>query len=83
MTDRAASGAGADVAVEVTHEVATTWITRWDAQQTRYIADREERFAVIGDVVTRVVGDSLAPVVLDIGCGPGSLAERLAARLPH
>ena len=83
MTDRAASGTGADFAAEVTQEVAAAWIARWDAQQTRYIADREERFAVIGDVVTRAVGDSLAPVVLDIGCGPGSLAGRLAHRLPH
>jgi trans-aconitate methyltransferase len=83
MTDRAASDADADFAAEVAHEVATTWIARWDVQQTRYIADREERFAVIGDIVTRAVGDSLAPVVLDIGCGPGSLAGRLAQRLPH
>ncbi|MGH3935469.1 MAG: class I SAM-dependent methyltransferase [Pseudonocardiaceae bacterium] len=63
--------------------MAATWIARWDAQQTRYIADREERFAVIGDVVTRAVGDAVAPVVLDVGCGPGSLARRLADRLPH
>lgn len=83
MTDRAASGAGADVAAGVAQEVAATWIARWDAQQTRYIAGREERFAVIGDVVARVVDDAAAPVVLDIGCGPGSLASRLAHRLPH
>jgi SAM-dependent methyltransferase len=83
MLDRATSGPGTDSAAEVAQEVAATWIARWDAQQTRYIADREERFAVIGDVVTRAVGDAAAPVVLDIGCGPGSLASRLAYRLPH
>ncbi|MGH3902041.1 MAG: class I SAM-dependent methyltransferase [Pseudonocardiaceae bacterium] len=83
MTDRAASGAGADFAAEVVQEVAAAWIARWDAQQTRYIADREERFAVIGDVVARAVGDAAAPVVLDVGCGPGSLAGRLAHRLPR
>ncbi len=83
MTDRAASGPGTNSTVEVTQEVAATWIARWDAQQARYIADREERFAVIGDVVTRAIGDVAAPVVLDVGCGPGSLASRLAHRLPH
>lgn len=83
MTDRAASGAGANFAAEVAQEVAAAWIARWDAQQTRYIADREERFAVIGDVVARAVNDAAAPVVLDIGCGPGSLAGRLAHRLPQ
>lgn len=83
MTDRTASGAGADFAAGVAHEVAAAWIARWDAQQTRYIADREERFAVIGDVVARAVGDAAAPIVLDIGCGPGSLISRLAHRLPH
>lgn len=83
MTDRAASGASADFAAGVAHEVAVAWIERWDAQQTRYIADREERFAVIGDVVARAAGDMAAPVVLDIGCGPGSLVSRLSHRLPH
>ncbi|MGH3786805.1 MAG: class I SAM-dependent methyltransferase [Pseudonocardiaceae bacterium] len=83
MTAKAASGAGADFAADVAQEVAATWIARWDAQQMRYIADREERFAVIGDVVAHVVDDAAAPVVLDIGCGPGSLAGRLAHRLPH
>ena len=64
----------------ITTELATNWVRRWDAQQELYIADREERFAVIGDVVSHVVGD--AGVVLDLGCGPGSLAGRLAERLP-
>jgi SAM-dependent methyltransferase len=83
MIERAASGADADFAAEVAHEVAATWIARWDAQQTGYIADREERFAVIRDVVARTVGHAPAPVLLDVGCGPGSLASRLAHRLPH
>jgi SAM-dependent methyltransferase len=63
--------------------LAGSWITRWDAQQERYIADREERFAVIGDVVERALAERPAEpaTVLDLGCGPGSLAGRLATRL--
>lgn len=62
-------------------ELAMTWVRRWDAQQELYVADREERFAVIGDVVAHVLAGTPG-TVLDLGCGPGSLAARLAARLP-
>ncbi len=62
-------------------QTAGTWVRRWDAQQELYVADREERFAVIGDVVEHALGGATA-TVLDLGCGPGSLAGRLAARLP-
>lgn len=61
---------------------AQAWVRRWDRQQERYIADREERFAVIADVVARATERNPAPVILDLGCGPGSLSARLAARLP-
>ncbi|MBV8932984.1 MAG: class I SAM-dependent methyltransferase [Kutzneria sp.] len=61
------------------------WVSRWDTQQERYIADREERFAVICDVVAWALRGR-APIadatVLDLGCGPGSLSGRLADRLP-
>jgi SAM-dependent methyltransferase len=60
-------------------QLATTWIRRWDAQQEFYVADREERFAVIGDIVAHTITTG---TVLDLGCGPGSLAGRLAERLP-
>lgn len=66
----------------VDRDLADAWIRRWDAQQESYVADREERFAVIGDVVAHAVLDRPAPVVLDLGCGPGSLSGRLAERLP-
>ncbi|MCO1655123.1 class I SAM-dependent methyltransferase [Pseudonocardia humida] len=63
--------------------VAQRWIQRWDAQQERYIADREERFRVVGDVVGWALRDSGgAGLVVDLGCGPGSLGARLAATLP-
>lgn len=62
--------------------VAEAWLHRWDAQQEHYIADRELRFTVIGDVVSDTLGQHSSPTVLDLGCGPGSLAARLATRLP-
>ncbi|MEU6848906.1 class I SAM-dependent methyltransferase [Actinacidiphila alni] len=62
--------------------VAETWVDRWEHQQQRYAVDREERFTVIADVVEHVVDDCGAPLLLDLGCGPGSLAARLASRLP-
>jgi SAM-dependent methyltransferase len=62
---------------------AERWVERWEHQQQRYAVDREERFTVIADVVEHAVaGRSAAPLVLDLGCGPGSLAARLARRLP-
>jgi SAM-dependent methyltransferase len=59
---------------------ATRWLQRWDAQQERYVPDREERFRVVIDVV-RAVTDGAASVV-DLGCGPGSLSQRLVDALP-
>ena len=64
-------------------DVATKWLERWDAQQERYVADREERFTVLCDVVESALENVAEPVVLDLGCGPGSLAARLHRRLPH
>jgi SAM-dependent methyltransferase len=62
---------------------ARAWLDRWDAQQERYIADREERFRVVVDVVAAAVDGVERPRIVDLGCGPGSLASRLAAALPH
>lgn len=61
---------------------ADYWMRRWDAQQERYIADREERFTVVGDVLEHAIRDRSAPVIVDLGCGPGSMSARLAHRLP-
>jgi SAM-dependent methyltransferase len=63
-------------------ETATRWLQRWDAQQERYVPDREERFRVVIDVVREVTGGGQAGVV-DLGCGPGSLSQRLAEALPE
>lgn len=56
------------------------WLARWDAQQAGYLSRREERFAVMLDLVEALRG--AAPRVLDLACGPGSIAQRLLARLP-
>ncbi|MEC3976396.1 class I SAM-dependent methyltransferase [Amycolatopsis sp. H20-H5] len=66
----------------VSSEAAATWLHRWDVQQERYVADREERFTVLCDVVESALEQVPEPVVLDLGCGPGSLAARLHERLP-
>jgi SAM-dependent methyltransferase len=60
---------------------AEQWIDRWDAQQEWYMPDREERFTVLIDAVEAGAGRD-DPLVLDLGCGPGSLAVRLLHRLP-
>lgn len=62
---------------------ARAWLDRWDAQQERYVADREERFRVVLDVVAAAVAGVERPKVVDLGCGPGSLASRLAEALPR
>jgi len=57
------------------------WLRRWDAQQTGYIPDREDRFTAMLDVL-----DVLLParfVALDLACGPGAISQRLLARFPE
>lgn len=65
----------------LTFDVATKWIDRWDRQQEGYLPDREERFTALIDAVEAAVGRP-DPVVIDLGCGPGSLSARLLRRLP-
>ncbi|MER8029944.1 class I SAM-dependent methyltransferase [Streptomyces bauhiniae] len=66
----------------VSMAAAKTWVERWERQQQHYAVDREERFTVITDVVEHMTADRLRPLLLDLGCGPGSLSARLADRLP-
>ena len=63
------------------HAVAIRWIGRWDAQQSGYMPDREERFTALIDAVEEEAGRP-DPLVLDLGSGPGSLAVRLLDRMP-
>ncbi|MET7459324.1 class I SAM-dependent methyltransferase [Nonomuraea sp. NPDC005501] len=64
----------------LTHDAAREWIARWDRQQEGYLPDREERFKVLIDAVEAAGRPD--PLVLDLGCGPGSLSARLVDRLP-
>lgn len=61
---------------------AERWVERWERQQQRYAVDREERFTVIADVVEQSAAGRARPAIVDLGCGPGSLAARLSRRLP-
>jgi SAM-dependent methyltransferase len=63
-------------------DTARSWIERWDLQQEVSLPDREDRFTALIDAVEAGAGRE-DPVILDIGCGPGSLAVRLADRLPR
>jgi len=67
---------------ELDRDTAAKWIERWDRQQEESLPDREDRFTALIDAVEEGAGRP-DPVVLDIGCGPGSLGVRLLARLPR
>jgi SAM-dependent methyltransferase len=66
---------------ELDPSAARDWIARWDRQQEVYLPDREERFTALIDAVEAGTGRP-DPLVLDLGCGPGSLSVRLLARIP-
>jgi SAM-dependent methyltransferase len=66
---------------DVDKDLALAWIERWDAQQQEYMPDREERFTALIDAVAEGAGRP-DPLVIDLGCGPGSLAARLLDRIP-
>lgn len=70
------------MSTDLSAEFARLWVERWDRQQERYVADREERFAVICDVVGHALAGKPG-TVLDLGCGPGSLSVRTLRRLPQ
>jgi SAM-dependent methyltransferase len=67
---------------ELDRDTARGWIERWDRQQEENLPDREDRFTALIDAVEEGTGRP-DPLVLDVGCGPGSLAVRLLARLPR
>ena len=62
---------------------ARHWLERWDRQQEGYLPDRETIFAVIADAVQATTVSRPDPLVLDLGCGPGSLGARIKERLPR
>ena len=62
-------------------QVALEWIAKWDEQQEEHLPDREDRFTALIDAVEEGAGRP-DPLVLDLGCGPGSLSVRLLDRIP-
>jgi SAM-dependent methyltransferase len=66
---------------ELDRDTARNWIERWDRQQEESLPDREDRFTALIDAVEEGTGRP-DPLVLDIGCGPGSIGVRLLNRLP-
>jgi SAM-dependent methyltransferase len=67
---------------ELDRDTARGWIERWDRQQEESLPDREDRFTALIDAVEEGTGRP-NPLVLDIGCGPGSIGVRLLERLPR
>ncbi|MBG0815555.1 methyltransferase domain-containing protein [Planomonospora sp. ID82291] len=65
----------------LTRDAAREWISRWDRQQEGYVPEREERFTALIDAVEALGRPD--PLVVDLGCGPGSLSIRLLERLPR
>lgn len=65
----------------LTVSAAREWRARWDEQQDALIPDRGERFEAILETLGVVAGNRFD--VLDIGCGTGSLSERILRRFPR
>jgi SAM-dependent methyltransferase len=80
-TVSAGSAGSSPLVSTVSAEAARAWIERWDNQQQSYLPDREDRFTVIIDAVWAAAGRP-DPLILDLGCGPGSLSVRLLDQLP-
>lgn len=71
---------------ELEPDVARGWVARWERQQEHHLPDREERFTALIDAVSAGVAGAgpgrAEPLVVDLGCGPGSLSVRLLDRMP-
>jgi len=60
---------------------AAAWVRRWELQQARHVPERKDTFALMLDVLHRL--GAIPGRVVDLGCGPGSLAERVLSRWPQ
>ena len=56
------------------------WLHRWDAQQSGYVPEREQRFRVMLDVLEALLPGEF--VALDLASGPGAISQRLLQRFP-
>lgn len=62
-------------------------INSWEDQQAAYVTLREQRFAIMLDAIARLCEESAdldaegaGLTVVDLGCGPGSLSQRVLDR---
>ncbi|AYF75745.1 class I SAM-dependent methyltransferase [Nocardia yunnanensis] len=53
------------------------WLRRWDAQQQGYAPERAVMLDAVADLLPA------AFVAVDLGCGPGAIAQRLLQRFPR
>ncbi|MFF8593329.1 class I SAM-dependent methyltransferase [Streptomyces sp. NPDC015220] len=60
---------------------ALRWAERWDRQQEEFLPEREALFDALVDVVQETAGRP-DPLVVDLGCGLGSIGVRLLRRIP-
>ncbi|MEU8853014.1 class I SAM-dependent methyltransferase [Streptomyces sp. NPDC048564] len=60
---------------------ALHWVERWDRQQEEFLPERDALFDALIDVVEESAGRP-DPLVVDLGCGLGSIGARLLRRLP-
>ncbi|CAL9564481.1 class I SAM-dependent methyltransferase [Streptomyces sp. enrichment culture] len=74
-SEERSAGTGAD------RRTARHWTQRWDRQQEEFLPEREALFDALIDVVQESAGRP-DPLVVDLGCGPGSIGARLLRRLP-
>ncbi len=56
------------------------YLETWDRQQEEHNPERESRFNAMFEALGASVGQKFT--ALDLGCGPGSLTERLLRRFP-
>ena len=56
-------------------------LSRWEEQQSAYVAHRENRFQAMLDVLDLNCPPDLT--VLDLACGPGSIADRVLSGFPE
>lgn len=59
---------------------ARSWRRRWDLQQSRWVPEREARFRALVETLGQAMPRTFR--ALDLGCGTGSLSERILARHP-
>jgi trans-aconitate methyltransferase len=58
------------------------WQESWDRQQEAFLGDREERFAAMLEAVAATT-EGMAPKVLDLAGGTGTISLRTLARFPE